>query len=237
MWPRGKVEHREPATDAIVLALLSQAAGSGAPPSVEALAAVEAAAGLWSRAFASTTVQPSTPLTQALTPSVLAAIGRGLAVRGDVLFAIDVMEGVELTEAAAWEVRGGTRPETWHYACEFPTPGGFRKRFLPSASVVHLRYATRPGKPWAGVSPLGMADATRALAGWLEKRLAEEAATTTAYVLALPDGAPQHAFEALKSGLTNASGKLHFVSDSLKRMGPRRVRGAARRLRRQALGR
>ena len=73
MWPFGKVEHRESATDAIVSALISQAGGSSVPPSVEALGAVEAAAGLWSRAFASATVEPQTPATLALTPAVLAA--------------------------------------------------------------------------------------------------------------------------------------------------------------------
>ena len=35
-----------------------------------------------------------------------------------------------------------------------------------------------------GVSPLGMASETKALAGWLEKRLAEEVSTATAYMLA-----------------------------------------------------
>ena len=39
MWPFGKVEHRESATDAIVSALISQAGGSSVPPLVEALAA------------------------------------------------------------------------------------------------------------------------------------------------------------------------------------------------------
>ena len=83
MWPFGKFENRESATDAIVSALISQAGGSSVPPSVEALGAVEAASGLWSRAFGSATVEPQTPATIALTPSVLAAIGRGLAGRGD----------------------------------------------------------------------------------------------------------------------------------------------------------
>ena len=46
IWPFGKFEHRESATDAIVSALISQAGGSSTPPSVEALGAVEAAAGL-----------------------------------------------------------------------------------------------------------------------------------------------------------------------------------------------
>ena len=109
MWPFGTVEHRESATDAIVSALVSQASGSSVPPLVEALGAVEAAAGLWGRAFASATVDPSTPATMALTPSVLAAIGRGLAVRGEVVFELDVQGGaVELIQAASWKVMGGS---------------------------------------------------------------------------------------------------------------------------------
>ena len=164
LWPF-KTENRS-ATDAIVAAIIAQAGGSSAPPSAGDLAAVEAAAGLWSRAFASATVNPST---SALTPGILAAIGRGLAVRGDILFAIDVQEGVMLTQAASWEVRGGTRPETWTYIADFPVPGGKRKRTLPADSVIHLRYATKPALPWEGVSPLGMASETQALAAWLEK--------------------------------------------------------------------
>ena len=46
MWPFGKIEHRESATDAIVSGLIAQASGSSTPPLVEALGAVEAAAGL-----------------------------------------------------------------------------------------------------------------------------------------------------------------------------------------------
>ena len=188
MWPFGKhIEHRESATDAIVSALISQAGGSSVPPLVEALGSVEAAAGLWSRAFASATVEPQTPATIALTPVVLAAIGRGLATRGEVVFALDVNGAVELTQAASWKVSGGTRPETWRYAVELPLPSGkVAKRTLPAESVLHLRYATRPAAPWAGVSPLGMADETRVLATWIERRLAEETSTATGYVLPLP---------------------------------------------------
>ena len=204
-WPF-TFEKRESATDAIVTALIAQAGGSSAPPSAGDLAAVEAAAGLWSRAFASATVNPST---SALTPGILAAIGRGLAVRGDILFAIDVQEGLRLTQASTWEVRGGTRPESWTYIAEFPVPGGKRKRTLRADAVVHLRYATRPSAPWEGVSPLGMASETKALAGWLEKRLAEEVSTATAYMLALPEGRSDST--ALKADLKKGGGRLHIV--------------------------
>ena len=209
LWPFGKYENRESATDAIVSALISQAGGSSVPPSVEALGAVEAAAGLWSRAFASASVEPSTPATLALTPSVLAAIGRGLAVRGESVFALDVNGAVELTQAASWKVAGGVRPETWTYQLELPLPSGkVVKRTLPAESVLHVRYATRPGAPWAGISPLGMADETRALATWIERRLAEEASTAIAYVLPLPEAAD---VDALKADIKGGRGRLHIV--------------------------
>ena len=210
MWPFGKIEHRASATDAVVSALLSQAAGSSVPPSVEALGAVEAAAGLWSRAFASATVEPSTPATQALTPSVLAAIGRGLAVSGEVVFALDVNGTVELTQASSWKVSGGLRPDSWRYVLELPLPGGGAiKRPLPAESVLHLRYATRPRAPWVGVSPLGMASETQALAGWIEKRLAEETSTSTSYVLPLPES--RGGSEALIADIKKGAGRLHIV--------------------------
>ena len=209
MWPFAKMEHRDSATDAIVSALIAQAGGSSVPPSVEALGAVEACAGLWSRAFASATVEPQTPATSALTPVVLAAIGRGLAVRGEAVFVIDVNGAVELTQASSWKVAGGTRPESWRYIVEMPLPqGGVVKRTLSADAVLHVRYATRPGAPWAGVSPLGMADETRALATWIERRLAEETSTATSYVLPLPEGAD---VDKLKADIKGGRGRLHIV--------------------------
>ena len=209
-WPFGKVENREnSATDAIVSALISQAGGSSVPPTVEALGAVEAAAGLWSRAFASATVEPQTLATQALTPSVLAAIGRGLASRGEVVFEIEANGAVELTQASAWKVSGGARPESWRYEVELPLPSGkVSKRTLPADAVLHVRYATRPAAPWAGISPLGMADETRALATWIERRLAEEASTATSYVLPLPEAAD---VDKLKADIKSGRGRLHIV--------------------------
>ena len=209
IWPFGKFENRESATDAIVSALISQAGGSSVPRSVEALGAVEAAAGLWARAFASATVEPQTPATIALTPSVLASIGRGLSVRGEAVFALDVNGAVELTQAASWKVMGGIRPESWRYAVEMPLPrGGVVKRTLAADAVLHLRYATRPGAPWAGVSPLGMASETQALATWIEKRLAEETSTATSYVLPLPEAAD---VDKLKADIKGGRGRLHIA--------------------------
>ena len=209
MWPF-KTEHRLAIDDVLRGAYVDAAAGTGAPPVVDALAVVEAAAGLWGRAFASATVTPQTPITRALTPSILAAIGRGLAVRGEALFTIDVDDaGLTLTQASSWGVGGGTRPESWRYAVELPVPGGVVKRTIPSEGVIHVRYATRPSAPWAGVSPLGMASETAALGSWIERRLAEEASTATSYVLPLPES--RGGVDDLKADLKAGRGKLHIV--------------------------
>ena len=212
MWPfaTAKMERRESATDAIVAAIQSAAAGSGVPPLQQALASVEACAGLWSRAFASATVEPLTPATRALTPPVLAAIGRGLAVRGEVVFELAMNAGpVELIQAASWKVSAGVRAESWRYELDLPVSGGLVKRTLSADAVLHIRYATRPGAPWVGVSPLGMAEETRALAGWIERRLAEETSTATSYVLPLPES--RGGSDALKDDIKRGAGRLHIV--------------------------
>ena len=155
-----------------------------------------------------------------LTPSVLAAIGRGLAARGEVVFVLDVNGAVELTQASAWKVSGGTRAETWRYTVELPLPtGSVVKRTLPADAVLHVRYATRPAAPWRGVSPLGMADETRALATWIERRLAQEAQTATSYILSLPDGGATQQFNALKDSLSAGQGKLHLFETTVQGWG------------------
>ena len=54
-----------------------------------------------------------------------------------------------------------------------------------------------------------MASQTQALAGWLEKRLAEEASTATAYMLALPES--RGGSDGLKADLKAGRGRLHIV--------------------------
>ncbi len=79
-------------------------------------------------------------------------------------------------------------------------------------SVLHVRYATRPGSPWRGVSPLGMVDETRALAGWLEKRLPQEASTLATYVMPVPDGVSENVLPQVKTALSGGGGgSTHLV--------------------------
>ena len=119
------------------------------------IAIVEACSGLWSRAFSSAQIEPATPVTQALTPAVLASIGRQLFETGEWVAEIQVVDGkVMLVEASGWEVLG-TSPHRWSYRLDIPAPEALVRRYRPSSAVVHLRYALRPvNEPWRGCGPV-----------------------------------------------------------------------------------
>ena len=187
-WPWGsRTEKRQQSgggfTDALVAAIVARAGGAsvGEP---NAIAALEVAAGLWSRAFASTELSPAIP---AVTPSMLASVGRELVRRGESLWAIDVRRGeIELRPAGSWDVAGGSDPESWKYRLDLFGPSGNETRIYPAESVLHFKYATDPERPWHGISPLGYARATGKLAANLELRLGEEAGARVGYLLPVP---------------------------------------------------
>ena len=60
-------------------------------------------------------------------------------------------------------------------ACQLSGPSGTAWETHPAGGVLHLRWQVDPARPWAGVSPLQRAADTGSLAGWLDKRLSEEA--------------------------------------------------------------
>ena len=187
IWPfrKREPERREslPFTDAVVAALQAQASGqSVGNPS--AIAALEAAVALYSRAFVAAKLSPMVP---ALSPSVLALVARDLMRRGESVFAIEVEGGaVMLRPAGSWDVRGSWRESDWWYRVDLFGPSGNITRFLPAASVVHFRYAVDPARPWYGISPLGWARSTGTLAANLETRLGEEAGGPVGHVLPVP---------------------------------------------------
>ncbi len=208
LWPF-KAEHRNVTfTDATTGAQLEFASGGGLPAVAEQLAAVETAAGLWARAFASATVTPDIP---ALTPTVLGSIGRQLAVQGEGVYMLDTgIDGaLVLRPCVSWEIHGGPNPELWTYQVDMAGPSRTDRRVIPADRLIHPKYAVRPGAPWRGVSPLGIASETRKLAGWIERRLAEETSTVSAYLLALPENRPDST--SLKADLKAGAGRLHIV--------------------------
>ena len=85
---------------------LTASYASGTAAVATAVAAVEIAAGVWSRALALATVTPQTDRTRAITPAILELAGRTLARRGQVVFDLEVDAGGALALIA---VRGVVR--------------------------------------------------------------------------------------------------------------------------------
>ena len=204
--------HRKPAirggvpfSDAVVEAIVA-AAGGTAPADPTAIAAVEAAVGLYARCLAGATV---TDATGAVTPPVLALIGRDLIRRGESVHLVEVRGNrVTLIPAGSWDVRGPWREESWFYRLDLFGPSGNITRFVPAPAVVHARYAVDPARPWLGISPLGWARATGTLAANLEQRLGEEAGGTVAHILPIPQdpGGEDSPLSDLKTDIKSAKG-------------------------------
>ena len=187
-WPWARTEHRASATDALVAAILGAAQGN-ATGDWRAIAALETAVSLYASAFAvSTVICENARVTAALTPSFLATVARALIRRGEYLAAIEATpaRGLELLTAGSWDVRGGPAEDGWFYRCDLFGPSGTVSRTVPSAQVLHMRYAVDPARAWRGLSPLEWANSTGALAGNLELRLGEEAGAPVGAYLPLP---------------------------------------------------
>ena len=93
-WPWSKSEKRESGgdfSDAVVRLIEAQAAGSAADAS--STAAVEAASGALSRAFASAEVVSDDWVVEAVTPAVLGQIGRDLVRKGSTMHVIRLYGG------------------------------------------------------------------------------------------------------------------------------------------------
>ena len=217
-WFKTEKRESQPFTDAFTTALYELSAGN-VPVDPRALGALEVAAGYWSRAFASAKVSPENSVTRSLTPSVLALIGRELCRRGELVFKIAVSGSkVSLLPAGSWDIEGGPEPSSWTYRIDVFGASIHRTEFAEAAGLLHFRYATDPGVPWIGLSPLSYARDTGKLAAALEKRLGEEASAPVGNLLPIPDVEKDEGDDSnssplatLKSDLRNAKGRTLLV--------------------------
>ena len=221
-WPWSRrVERREsqPFTDAILAAVTAGVSGAGATAS--ATAALEAAAGVASRGFAAATIEGTpAPVEGALTPAVLALIGRDLIRRGESVFAIEVERGaLALRPAGSWDVRGPWRESDWRYRLDLFGPSGNITRLMPSAAVIHCRYAVDPSRPWHGISPLGWASLSGKLHAGAVAALENDMKAASAYAVPMPPGEnaqdqDDDPLSGLKSAIVKARGKSVFVEST-----------------------
>ena len=179
-WPWRQsvpVEHRSSYTDAVVTAILQSASGGGVRPAV-ATAALESCASMYASALASCSISGPSSVTRALDATWRAAMASELIRRGQCVYIVgaDPVDGLELRAASSFELYGGADPP-YTYRCERAGPSSARWETHDSGSILHLRWLVDPSRPWAGVSPLQHARDTGSLAGWLERRLSEEASS------------------------------------------------------------
>ena len=187
-WQQPKLEVREnsPFTDAVTQGILN-AVSPSKPGDALAMGALETAAALWSRGFAAARITPMNRATEAITPSVLAIIGRELVRRGECVFALKVVNGMmRLVPAGTWDVRGPWNEDAWTYRTDLFGASEHETELLPSAGVIHARYSIDPATPWVGQSPLSWARLTGQFAANVEQRLSEEAGAPVGHLLPVP---------------------------------------------------
>ena len=184
--PAPRSELRSDATQLAINALVASVGTTTAR--TWAAGAVECAAGLWARCMSAATVQPAgTPVG----PRWLAETARDLARRGEVAALVDVtLDGrLRLLRATITDVWGDDPdPADWWYRLTLTGPHTTRTVTAPAAAVFHVRYATEPGRPARGVSPLEYASLTGSLTASLEQSLGYEAGGAVANLIALPSG-------------------------------------------------
>ena len=204
-------ETRQETFTEAALELLSQGA-DGPKASADGIAALEIALGLWGRAFASVSVEPSS-MADALTPSVLEMIGRELIRVGEAVFLVEVVDGrLMLQPSKTWDLQGGPDPASWTYAITLAGPSTTSKtKNVSERRIVHTRYAVDPDRPWRGVGPLERAKITATLAANVEARLSEELGQSAGEILPVPDG---KAKGALQKDLRTIKGRLALVEST-----------------------
>ena len=217
-WPWSKRERRDSGgdfSDAVVRLLEAQAAGTAGDAS--STAAVEAASGALSRAFASAEVVGPPWVREAVSPATLAQMGRDLVRNGDSMHVIRMgADGtVRLIPASSWHFEGSHDPSSWTVRATCYGPSTSTTWNLPVSSVVFVRWGGTPGQPYIGTGPLSWAHTTARLQSEAERSLADEASGPLAQLLAVPqdggDGETDDPLALLKADVAAARGKALLV--------------------------
>ena len=212
--PEPPPERRVAATDysTLVSRMIAAQAG-GQTVHATRTAAVEAAAGALSRAFAAATVEGPEWTREAVTPRILGQIGRDLVRVGETLHALR-MDGkgrIRLIPCSTWYFEGEADPDGWTCTATAYGPSGSSTWRLPWASVVFASWGSPTTRPYHGLPPTGWASDTARLSAAAERTLADEAAGPLAQLIAIPqdggDSGEDDPLAMLKSDIAAAKGK------------------------------
>ena len=202
-------------SDAVVRLIEAQAAGTAADAS--STAAVEAASGALSRAFASAEVSGPGWVKDAISPEFLAQVGRDLIRSGDSMhtIAMNDMNKVSLLPCSSWHFEGDSHPDTWTVRATVYGPSTSTTRHLPYSGVVFMKWGSTPGQPYIGTGPLSWAHTTARLQSETERSLADEAQGPIAQLLSIPSdggtGDDDDPLAPLKASIATARGKALLI--------------------------
>ena len=216
IWPFSKKPEKRQSggdfSDAVVRLIEAQAAGTAADAS--STAAVEAASGALSRAFASAEVLGPAWAQEAASPGFLAQVGRDLIRSGDSMHVIRTTRAgqVMLVPASSWHWEGNDDPDSWTVRVTTYGPSTSTTRNLPASGVVYVRWGGTPGQPYVGTGPLSWASTTARLQSEVERSLADEAGGPIANLIPFPadggdDDDADDELKALKATIAGARGK------------------------------
>ena len=220
-WPWQRRERRDSGgdfSDAVVRLVEAQAVGTAADTS--STAAVEAASGALSRAFASAEVVAAPWVAEAVSPGFLAQVGRDLIRSGDSMHVIRMgAAGMpRLIPASSWHWEGSHDPDSWTVRVTAYGPSTSTTWNLPASGVVFVRWGSAPGQPYVGIGPLSWAHTTARLQSEAERSLADEAQGPIAQLLAIPadggDAGDDDSLKMLKSDIAAARGAALLVETS-----------------------
>ena len=158
------------------------------------VAAVEAVAGRVSRLMETARVSGGPRAMQALTPTVLAMIGRNLIEWGESLHLLKyrvAARGMEFYLCPAqhqWTVYGGADPEEWVVDATITGAQTVYETSAPRAAWLHVIRDADPDYPWRGVAPLQRAAVSSQLARMVEDALVAEMRQPTKALIPLPQG-------------------------------------------------
>ena len=215
-WPWSKPETRSSAGggdffNAVVAQLEAQASTRSADAG--ATAAIEAAAGALSRAFADAEVQGPDWVQECVTPGFLSQVGRDLIRGGASLHRIDVGGRVRLWPVAQWFWHEGNSPDpsTWMVRATEYGPSGSITHLLPWSSTIWQTWGLSTTTPWVGRGPSSWAPLTAKTAAETERSLGDESAGPVAQVLPVPqdggDGSDDDPLAQLKIDIGKARGR------------------------------
>ena len=218
-WPWQKQEPEKRSTaqgyTASLTAAFEGAAVAGTETAPLATAALEAAAGLYSRCMAAALVKGDPAIERVLSPAVLGLIARNLVRRGEDFHLIQVRNGrLELRPQGFTYAHGSSAdPMAWAYSTTEYGPTDSMHRWVPAASMLHTRYSVDASRPWLGVPPWSWAASTGAAIAAIERMVANEAGGPHGHLLQVPE-APQtgedddtQQLNPFRSDLAKAKGK------------------------------